>query len=436
MQPSEVSPPTAPAPPATAPGVLASLELADDFFALIAARTGLAIRAKDREIVALALVARIRASGLSATAYLALLSEKSARPDDEWRVLTPALTNGESYFWRDRGQFTLLRRVILPQLAARRPRELRVWSAGCSTGEEAYSLAMLCRELFPDNSPKVRIIGTDLNEAALERARRGCYGRWSFRGVEPALQARYFTREGELWRVGDELRALVSFQQFNLCAPPHRALRDFDLITCRNVLIYLAPAAIEQIVAMFGQALREGGTLMTGHAELAGRAVGALTPHSWPESLVYQKFAPALSKARPTAATPTALPVRAAAPRPKIAPIASAPCAPQAVKSSPATTDLAAAQRAADAGDYHLALSACRAAIAANSFDAQAYLLWARIEIERGEIASAKVLLKKVVYLAPDQSAGFVELAALYEAENDRARAEKMRAIAEGLAEN
>ena len=101
-----------------------------------------------------------------------------------------------------------------------------------------------------------------------------------------------------------------------------------------------------------------------------------------------------------------------------------------------ATTELATAQRAADAGDYESALTLCRAAIAADSFDAKAYLLWARIEIERGEIASAKVLLKKVIYLAPDQSAGFVELAALYETENDGARAEKMRAIAAGLADN
>ena len=433
MQPYKIPSTIASAPVATAPGAPASLELEDDFFALIAARTGLAIRAKDREVVALALAARIRESGLSAAAYLALLSEKGAQSSDEWRVLTPALTNGESYFWRDRGQFALLRRAILPQLARRRPRELRVWSAGCSSGEEAYSLAMLCHELFPDNRPRVRIIGTDLNESALERARRGCYGQWSFRGVEPELRARYFAREGELWRVNDELRALVSFAQFNLCAPPTRTLRDFDLILCRNVLIYLAPAAIEQIVAMFEGALRDGGTLMTGHAELAGRDVGALMPRSWPESLVYQKTSPALVMAPPTAATPKTAPVRAAVSRPKTAPI---PVATPPSETIPVATDLAAAQRAADAGDYEMALTLCRAAIAANSLDAEAYLLWARIEIERGDVASAKVLLKKVIYLAPDQSAGFIELAALYEAENDRTRAEKMRAIVEGLAES
>ena len=436
-------------PPSRLPQAASAPELDDAFFALIAALTGLAIRAKDREVVARALKARQSACRLSGAAYLALLGDKSAQSYAEWRLLTPALTNGESYFWRDRGQFALLRRLILPELAARRPHELRIWSAGCSTGEEVYSLALLCCELFPDNRPAVRIIGTDLNEAALERARRGCYGHWSFRGVETHLQERYFTQQDDkLWRVNDELRSLVSFRQFNLCAPLDEALRDFDLIVCRNVLIYLAPAAIDQIVAMFGAALRDGGTLMTGHAELANRDLRGLVPRSLPESLVYQKAAPALSlnptfnptparaPATPPATPPAALktaPVRRAAPRSETVKVPATP--PIAAVESSANS-LAVARDAADAGDHARALEACRAVIALSPFDAEAYLLWARIEIERGETAHAKVLLKKVIYLAPDQAAGFLELAALYGAENDGTRAEKMRAIVKGLSKD
>ena len=422
---------------ADAPFAAPTLTFGEAFFELIAARTGLAIRAKDRETVALALAARMSALDLNETAtYLAMLSAADETSVAEWHALAPALTNGESYFWRDRGQFELLRRAILPALASERG--LRIWSAGCSTGEEVYSLAMLCHELFPDARPRVQIVGTDLNEAALQRARRGCYGEWSFRGVEAARKARYFTRHSDGWHVKNELRALVSFRQLNLCAPAPKAsaMRGFDLILCRNVLIYLAPAAIRQAVALFNDALCDGGFLMTGHAELANHDAGVLVPRSWPESLVYQKIA-ASRLPTPTPASPLRLPV----PAPKIAPSpvvpARVPAAPPMPKAEPFNDTLAdrlaTAQAAADAGDYATATASCRAAIEANSFNADAYLLWARIEIERGEIAHAKVLLKKVVYLAPDQAAGFVELAALYEAGNDAARAERMRAIAERI---
>lgn len=345
--------------------------------------------------------------------------------------MAPVLTNGESYFWRDKGQFALLQREILPLLARQNSRELRLWSAGCSTGEEAYSLAMLCQEMFPDNRPRVQIIGTDLNEAALEHARRGCYGQWSFRGVAPSLQARYFTRQGNSWHIKPELRAAVSFRRLNLCAPRDEAnLRDFDLILCRNVLIYLAPAAIDRAVALFRGALREGGFLMTGHAELANRDLSDLAPRSWPESLIYQ-IAPAVGAPLSLPKT-RARPDFIATPRTKSARVPLAPAVRDSVVEKPAVTEsaLARAHKLADAGDHAAALAACREATAAAPFDAEAYLLWARIEIERGETAQAKILLKKVVYLAPDQPAGFLELAALYQAAGDAIRAEKMRAIA------
>ena len=424
-------------PPATptAPTATAALRMPGDaFFALIAARTGLAIRVKDRETVARALLARMAARDLDEAAYLKLLSNHGDASQDEWRILAPALTNGESYFWRDKGQFELLRREILPLLARGRPRELRLWSAGCSTGEEVYSLAMLCHELFADNRPRIQIIGTDLNDDALERARRGCYGHWSFRGVAPQLQERYFTRQSDGWHVKAELRASVNFRSFNLCAPREEArangLSDFDLILCRNVLIYLSPAAIDGAVALFGGALRAGGFLMTGHAELANRNLSDLAPRSWPESLVFHKTAP-------TIAAPLSMPIARAQPKSVAAPTKTAPV-PRARaardfvadKSDVIESPLTRAQKLADAGDHAAALAACREATEAAPFEAEAYLLWARIEIERGETAHAKALLKKVNYLAPDQADGFLELAALYEADDDEFRAEKMRAIA------
>ena len=146
-------------------------------FDLIAARTGLEIRAKDRDAVTRALAARQSARGLaSAGEYLELLAREPTEDGPEWRALAPVFTNGESYFWRDKGQFALLRSTILPQLLRERGGTLRLWSAGCSSGEEVYSLSILVEELsetkdWPKNA-RVSIVGTDINEAALARAAR------------------------------------------------------------------------------------------------------------------------------------------------------------------------------------------------------------------------------------------------------------------------
>ena len=210
-----------------------------------------------------------------------------------WRALTPLLTNGESYFWRDRGRFALLRREIIPALLRARPDRLRIWSAGCSSGQEAYSLAMLLDECLPAHKrPHLSIVGTDLNEAALEKARRAVYGEWSFRGVPDEMRARHFERVESGWRVREHLRAMLSFRALNLAAPVGRgegALRNFDLVLCRNVLIYLAPQAVANAVGLLSGALREGGFLLAGHAELANRELFGLTPQLWPESVIYRK---------------------------------------------------------------------------------------------------------------------------------------------------
>jgi chemotaxis protein methyltransferase CheR len=124
------------------------------------------------------------------------------------------LTIGETYFFRHKPQFEALEHEILPDLIARRSRErrLRVWSAGCATGEEPYSLAILLDRMLPDRrSWNVMILGTDINRGSLERAKRGWYRPWSFRGVDPAIEARYFTRSGSDYRIRPEISHMVTF---------------------------------------------------------------------------------------------------------------------------------------------------------------------------------------------------------------------------------
>lgn len=276
-----------------------SSRVANGFFALLDARLGLRVRAKDREGVSHSLQTRLKTLHVSsAEDYLNALKTASL-DDSEWRYWLPKLTNGESYFGRDSGQFTLLRERILPELLQRRAktRTLRVWSAGCSTGEEPYSLAILLSELVGELLPRdhwtLHILGTDINEAALAKARLGVYGAWSFRGVADAERARNFSPVAGNWQINARFREMVRFSTCNLGAQdwpsPTRGLCDMDLILCRNVLIYLNRDAVANALSRFGQTLRDGGYLFTGHAELHGHDPAPLRPRLFPESAALQR---------------------------------------------------------------------------------------------------------------------------------------------------
>lgn len=228
---------------------------------------------------------------------------------------TPAAT-GETYFFRDRGQFDLLRFRLLPELIGRRreAKILRLWSAGCASGEEAYSLAMLVDMLLPEREEwDILILGTDIDPAALEKARRGRYGQWSFRLVSAGLQRRYFRREGEEWELDEGIREMARFRALDLIGGdfPDAELRDMDLILCRNVFIYFRPEEVERVAAKMAAALSEGGYLMTGHTELMGHTVAGLTSRLFPEGVVYQG---AVSAGRPSPPAPLPLPQGASPP--------------------------------------------------------------------------------------------------------------------------
>ena len=412
-------------------------EYLQKFVELIAARTGLHVRDKDRASLVKTLEARMHGANMaSPEIYLQLLM--SAR-GDEWKILTPRLTNGESYFLRDKGQFSVLRTRIVPELLRRRARErtLRIWSAGCSTGEEAYSLAMLCDEIVPQGEGwNVSILGTDINEESLVRARRGAYGAWAFRGLDVQLRQKYFPDGSE---VSAALRRDVSFRVLNLRGDdwPSRAtgIFDMDLILCRNVLIYFRPEAIAHALAQFAATLHNGGFLLTGHAEIAGHDPAPLQVRVFPESVAYQRNDQAdaklqtVSQTKPQVIT-TPKGVRSNStvlPLPSV--VSKAP--EKQPKATNAVAELCAAARAfADVGQYRDAIRCCREAASLDATAAGAYFVWAQVEAETGALVEAKNLFKKVIYLAPSQPDAYLELAALYEAEQDGARARKMRETA------
>ena len=241
----------------------------DDFRRALAARLGLRFDEDKAELLSRVLEERAEARGArSPDAYLALLARGDA---EETAALAERLTVGETYFFRNAQDMEAFAGEVLPQRVRARAseRRLRILSAGCSTGEEPYTLAMLARSTSQLAAWDVRVHGFDLNPAAVERARTGRYSGWSLRQTSPELRARFFVPEGREVRVADDVRALVTLEQRNLVDddPVLWAPATYDVVFCRNVLMYLAPEVARRVVARIARALAPGGFLFLGHAE-------------------------------------------------------------------------------------------------------------------------------------------------------------------------
>ena len=238
--------------------------------ALLSSHTGLVF--DRREQVEARIQTRIVELGLdNEAAYLHHLSSPD-RMRDEVQALASTITIRETYFFRDQDQLSAMVGWILSRAHAERGEPVMIWSAGCSTGEEPYSLAILLEE-SRTLSPvlEYKIVGTDLDEAALEHARKGCYSGRTLRHVPPELQDRYFEPGPKERRLMDRVRSRVSFVPANLVKdqPPFadRRATMFDLIVCRNVLIYFSDVATEDVIDRMRAVLKPGGALFLGHTE-------------------------------------------------------------------------------------------------------------------------------------------------------------------------
>ena len=268
------------------------------FESLLAARAGLQVRAQDRALLERTLQKSAQSRQMQVAQYLGFL--ESAVSSSEWNRLFALLTNQESYFFRDCGQFALLRERILPELIARngKRRTLKLWSAGCSTGEEAYSLAMTLDALMPSQeSWDIEIQATDLSETALQKARAATYSDWSFRNTPDDVRDRYFQKHGTQWILDARLRGRVTFRQSNLLDDVAvEGSSDCDLILCRNVFIYFHRQAVAQAVRKLRDTLCIGGYLVTGHAELHDVSLQGLEARSFAQSVVHQRVSSTRSR--------------------------------------------------------------------------------------------------------------------------------------------
>ncbi|MBD0309788.1 MAG: tetratricopeptide repeat protein, partial [Microcoleus sp. T1-bin1] len=273
------------------------------FIQLIATHMGLQIRPQDRSALSQKLLTRMKAVKIALPEkYYQMLAAPSRESQSEWCELALLLTTNESYFMRDKGQFSLLEKVIFPELIAQKIKlhetsgikpTLRIWSAGCSTGEEPYSLAIILKQLIPDwEKWEILVLGTDINQEVIEKAQRGIYSMWSFRLVDPELQRRYFEKGKIEWKIDRNLRQLVTFSCVNLVTDNYpndsTDINNMDLIVCRNVFVYFEYQYISQVLKKFAKTLRPGGYLMTGHAEVHNHVMHDFQPKLFPESVVYQ----------------------------------------------------------------------------------------------------------------------------------------------------
>jgi chemotaxis protein methyltransferase CheR len=241
----------------------------DAFRDAVGARIGLQFDDGKLDLLADVAAERVDALGTSVDAYLKRLA--AGEEPDEIRALAERLTVGETYFFRNRNDLDALLYAVLPARIRARDgqRTLRILSAGCSSGEEPYTLAMLVRGVTALEGWDVRIHAFDVNPAALSRARTGRYGEWSLRQTEPEQRARFFEEERKGVRIAEEIRRLVTFEERNLVDDdPAFWLPDaLDVVFCRNVLMYFSPEVTRRIVARFARVLAPGGFLFLGHAE-------------------------------------------------------------------------------------------------------------------------------------------------------------------------
>jgi chemotaxis protein methyltransferase CheR len=236
--------------------------------------SGLHFDQRNIRILERGLMRRMRAVGVRDYAAYHRYLEKYGESRQELKKLLGLLTVGETYFFRYLAHFEALIRSVLPELLARHDarRTLRIWSAGCSTGEEPYSIAMVLLEHFPQLADwNIHILGTDINKRALRRAREGVYGVRALRVTDPLYREKYFQQVGSSYVLDPRVRNLVRFSYLNLQTGAFPATEngtaEIDLLFCRNVMIYFGIATTRRIVERFVDCLRPEGYLFLGHAE-------------------------------------------------------------------------------------------------------------------------------------------------------------------------
>lgn len=421
--------------------------------ALLLERAGLKITPDYFYGLRLALASRMPVVGIEdANEYVRRIQLPGG--EDELRSLLPLVTVGKTDFFRDARQFQALQAKLLPQMlaqASQEARKVRVWSAGCATGEEPYSLAMVASELFASPAA-IDILATDLNDAAVASAQKGRFLSRRMGGVSPERVRRFFRPvEKDLFEVSEELLRYIRFESQNLASSafPHVVPGTLDLILCRNVIIYFDLPTIRALMDRFFETLRPGGVLLLGYSESLFRVYDRFEMFEVEGSYAYRR---PLSTAAPAAAFPRigaftdsgtfrAVTTPAPAPKPPIPsprlPPFSTPALPPSMP-SPAISRgkspvdrLAQVARHMDRGEFTQALLSAEALVADHPTELEAHLTLGNIRSLMGKNTEARDAFAAALALEPlcVEARVFGGIAALQSGQLEEARQELARAL-------
>lgn len=411
---------------------------------MLAARTGLHFPAErwgDLERGIIAAASDFGMPDASSCAHRLLSAPLTNR---EIEMLARRLTVGETYFFREKGSFDALEHHILPPLLRAREateRRLRVWSAGCCTGEEAYSIAMLIDRMIPNaDAWNITLLATDINPAFLRKAAEGEYGEWSFRGAPEWLKRRYFRiqKNGRL-KLDERIRKRVAFAYLNLADDTYPSLTNntnaMDVIFCRNVLMYFSPERARAVIDNLRRALVDGGWLVVSPAETSSTLFSQFTMVEFDGAILYRKDASAtrphfVSHAAPPLPSP-GRPDEGHMPAQESFPDIAQATSPRAGAGNDGTPmppeqeqAARAARHCANQGRLGEAAEWCRKAIAADKLNPAHHYLLAAIQQEQGQIEHAAHSLARALYLNPHFAIAHYALGTLRQAQGrpDQAR--------------
>ena len=339
-----------------------------------------------------------------------LLSSPLTRQEIE--TLASHLTVGETYFFREKSSFDILEEQVLPELIRLHrvdTMRLRIWSAGCCTGEEPYSVAMLLDMKIPDLADwNVTILATDINPRFLEIASAGVYGEWSFRAIPPGIRERYFTQlpDGRM-QIAQRIRRMVTFSFLNLAEDVYPSLVNntnaMDVVLCRNVLMYFTPEHAARVVENLHGSLVENGWLVVSPSETSQALFRRFTIVDFPNAMLYRKPAGSFPRLPNVESAPVGYPkpfvLQEELPSGEESRREEETAPPNAPETdSPIFT----ARALANQGELTEALSWCDRAIIADSLNPSHRFLCAMVAQELGRLDEAMRSLKQALYLDQD----------------------------------
>ena len=272
-------------------------QLSDELFVqlrdMIYRKSGMFFNESKKYLLERRIENRLKELGLEKFEDYYYLLKYSPDGEEEFRALLDEITINETSFYRNAPQMEVFQKYLLPEvLKAKKVKQLKLWSAGCSTGEEPYTLAILILEVLGAGISgwSVDILGVDISQSALEKARKGEYGRYTLRNMPLRLVQKYFVKDGPIYKVREEVKKLVRFEAINLLDRSQtNKIRGMDFVFCRNVLIYFDAEARRRVVASFYESLNPGGYLFIGHSESLHGISRSFDLVHFPKVIVYKK---------------------------------------------------------------------------------------------------------------------------------------------------